>query len=144
MLTALAFVAVFAAFGPAASPESPVRAPAPEASQFDFLIGAWDIVSEPNLPGVPERVRGRWTARKSADGYMVVDEYRVFDDDGATVYLGETYRVFNPSAKRWGHPPRSLLVDFGTLARRRQDLDEGRSHRGDEDEVALQGRQARK
>jgi hypothetical protein len=97
VLPVLAFLAVLAS--PPEEPTKPV--PAPEASQFDFLIGVWDIVSEPNIPGVPERVRGRWTANKSADGFMVVDEYRVFDDGGETVYLGETYRVFNPSKKRW-------------------------------------------
>jgi hypothetical protein len=32
---------------------------------------------------------------------MVVDEYRIVDDGGATVYLGETYRVYDPAAKRW-------------------------------------------
>ena len=101
MLSAFAFSAILAVAGSGAAPDSTVPAPPPEASQFDFLIGAWDIVSEPNIPGVPERVRGRWTAQKSADGYMVVDEYRVFDDSGATVYLGETYRVFNPSTKHW-------------------------------------------
>jgi len=101
MLSAFAFSAILAVVGSGAAPDSTAPAPPPEASQFDFLIGAWDIVSEPNIPGVPERVRGQWTARKSADGYMVVDEYRVFGDGGDTVYLGETYRVFNTSKKRW-------------------------------------------
>src|SRR5262245_4735869 len=80
-----------------ASPDGP---PA-EASQFDFLIGTWDVVSEPNIAGVPEKVYGRWTAQKSADGFMVVDEYRISDGSGGTAYLGETYRVYNPKARRW-------------------------------------------
>ena len=100
MLTLLAFAAALA-FGSAPSPELTAPAPPPEASQFEFLIGTWDVVSEPNIPGVPERVRGRWTAQRSADGFMVVDEYRVFDDQGGTAYLGETYRVFNPSKQQW-------------------------------------------
>jgi len=100
MLTLLAFAAALA-FGSEPSPELSAPAPPPETSQFEFLIGTWDIVSEPNIPGVPERVRGRWTAQRSADGFMVVDEYRVFDDQGGTAYLGETYRVFNPSKKQW-------------------------------------------
>ena len=96
----LPLLALIAGLG--APPDDTAKpAPPPEASQFEFLIGTWDIVSEPNIPGVPERVRGRWTAQRSADGFMVVDEYRVFDDQGETVYLGETYRVFNPSKKRW-------------------------------------------
>ena len=84
-----------------ASPDSSKPVPPPEASQFDFLIGTWDVVSEPNIPGVPAKVYGRWTAQKSADGFMVVDEYRISDGSGGTAYLGETYRVYNPKAKRW-------------------------------------------
>jgi hypothetical protein len=73
----------------------------PEAAQFDFLIGTWDIEVEPNIPNVSGKLHGRWTAEKAADGYMVTDEYRAFDDQGKTVYLGETYRVYNPQKKRW-------------------------------------------
>src|SRR5262245_51452749 len=86
-----------------ASPDPSTLTPPPEASQFDFLIGTWDIVSEPNVPGVPPKVYGRWTAQKSADGFMVVDEYRISDGSGGTAYLGETYRVYNPKAKRWDY-----------------------------------------
>ena len=32
---------------------------------------------------------------------MGVDEFRIFDGEGGTAYLGETYRVYNPKAKRW-------------------------------------------
>jgi hypothetical protein len=73
----------------------------PEASQFDFLLGAWDLQVQPNIPNVPPRVRGRWTAQKSGDEFMVVDEYRLFDSAGKTAYLGETYRVYNSQHKQW-------------------------------------------
>ena len=65
------------------APSEDAPAPPAEASQFDFLVGTWDIDVTPNIPGIPERVRGRWTAQKSADGFMVVDEYRIFGDGGA-------------------------------------------------------------
>jgi hypothetical protein len=73
----------------------------PEGSQFDFLIGTWNLQVQPNIPNVPPKVSGKWTAQKSADGYMIVDEYRLFDDAGNTAYLGETYRVYNPQSKEW-------------------------------------------
>ena len=96
----LRIVLALSVFPPAflhAVPETPP----PEASQFEFLIGTWDVAEEPNLPGVPEKVTGRWTAERAADGFMVVDEFRISDGEGGTAYLGETYRVYNPSAKRW-------------------------------------------
>jgi hypothetical protein len=43
----------------------------PEASQFDFLIGTWDLQVQPNIPNVPPKVSGKWTAQKSGDGYMI-------------------------------------------------------------------------
>jgi hypothetical protein len=97
LLPLAALLAVLAA--PPENSSTPV--PPPEASQFEFLIGTWDVVEEPNLPGVPEKVQGRWTAQRAADGFMVVDEFRISDGEGGTAYLGETYRVYNPSAKRW-------------------------------------------
>ena len=87
-------------------------APPREVSQFDFLLGAWDIDVTLNNPNLPPKARGRWTAQKSADGFMVTDEYRILDDQGKTVYLGETYRVFNPSKKQWEF--RYVEPQFGT------------------------------
>lgn len=102
---------VLLATAPMAADDQP-PAPPPESSQFDFLLGAWNIEETPNMEGVPEKVRGRWTAQKSADGYMVTDEFRILDDAGRTVYLGETYRVYNPGAKQWTF--RYVEPQFGT------------------------------
>src|SRR5262245_59666170 len=82
---------VLLATAPMAADDQP-PAPPPESSQFDFLLGAWDIDVTLNNPNLPPKARGRWTAQKSADGFMVTDEYRILDDQGRTVYLGETYR----------------------------------------------------
>ena len=68
---------------------------------FDFLIGAWDITYNSKAPGIPPKVRGRWTATRQADGRLIADEFRLFGADGATVALGMTYRVFDPSKKVW-------------------------------------------
>jgi hypothetical protein len=95
-----------------AGPDDVPPSPPPEASQFDFLLGAWDIDVTLNHPDLPPKARGRWTAQKSADGFMVTDEYRILDDQGRTVYLGETYRVFNPANKQWEF--RYVEPQFGT------------------------------
>ncbi len=78
-----------------------VPPPPPETAQFDFLIGTWDLTISPNLPNVPGTLHGRWTAKKAADSYLVTDEYRAFDDQGRTIYLGETYRVYDARKHQW-------------------------------------------
>ena len=32
---------------------------------------------------------------------MIIDEYRVFNGKGKTAYLGNTYRVYDPSTRAW-------------------------------------------
>jgi hypothetical protein len=70
------------------------------SSDFDFLLGEWDLVLT-NVPQAPGPLKGRWTAEKSGDGYLVTDEYRIFGPNGDTVYLGETYRAYNPAKAQW-------------------------------------------
>ena len=85
----------------AKNPKYVVPSPPQETKQFDFLVGTWDLDVSPNLPQAPQKMRGRWTARKAADGYMILDEYRAFDSEGNTIYLGETYRIYNAREKHW-------------------------------------------
>jgi hypothetical protein len=104
---------LFAAAGSAAQearrPRTPAPAPPPrsapapptEAHEFDFLLGAWDIDIASKDPNLPPKMRGRWTAKRGGDGFLIEDEYRVFDDSGGTAYLGETFRAYDVAAKRW-------------------------------------------
>jgi hypothetical protein len=74
---------------------------AAEPSDFDFLVGTWDLAITSTLPGIPPSVRGRWSVASVGDGLVLADEYRAFDDKGATAYLGLTYRAFNPATREW-------------------------------------------
>jgi hypothetical protein len=86
----------------ASSGQEPVlpRPPA-ETNAFDFLLGKWTFVEEPHDPRFPPKVNGAWTFSRSADGFMVVDEFRTFNSSRETVLLGETYRAYNPDKKMW-------------------------------------------
>jgi len=100
VLTSLALF--FASFSiGAAVPPYPTTADIPRSSDFDFLAGTWDLKITSSLPGIPPTMRGRWTAAHAADGLVLEDEYRIFDDGSSTVYLGKTYRVWNHESKAW-------------------------------------------
>jgi hypothetical protein len=82
--------------------QQPVIPPAPpEARQFDSLLGTWTIIVEFHRPNVPPKVDGKWTFTREGDGFMIIDEYRVFNGEGKTAYLGYTYRVYDPSTRAW-------------------------------------------
>jgi hypothetical protein len=70
-------------------------------TDFDFLIGDWDIDVETQAPGRPSRYRGRWTATRAYNGRLIVDEFRALDDQGTVRNLSITYRIFNESVGRW-------------------------------------------
>jgi hypothetical protein len=77
--------------------------PAAETHQFDGLLGNWKFVEDLNLnsPKAPPTVKGEWTFVKAGDGFMINDEFRLFKDSGETIFLGETYRSYNPDKKVW-------------------------------------------
>ena len=77
------------------------KAPPPEASQFDFLLGEWTVDVTSKAPGTPPRYHGLWRAAKTLNGLGIVDEYGVFDDAGRIVYAGTTLRVFDTKAATW-------------------------------------------
>jgi hypothetical protein len=82
--------------------QQPVISPAPsEARQFDSLLGTWIMVVELHKPNVPPKLDGNWTFTRDGDGFMIIDEYRVFNGEGKTAYLGNTYRVYDPSTRAW-------------------------------------------
>jgi hypothetical protein len=80
---------------------SQIPAPAAETHQFDPLRGKWKFWEHLNRPELPPKLPGEWTFRAAGDGLMAIDEFRVFNGVGKTAYLGETYRVYNPSTKKW-------------------------------------------
>ena len=82
--------------------QQPVISPAPsEARQFDLLLGTWTIIVELHKHNIPPKLDGKWTFTRDGDGFMIIDEYRVFKGEGKTAYLGNTYRVYDPSTRAW-------------------------------------------
>ena len=78
-----------------------LKAPPPEASQFDFLVGEWTVDVTSKAPGTPPQYHGVWRAAKTLNGLGIVDEYGVTDDAGRIVYAGTTLRVFDTKAASW-------------------------------------------
>jgi hypothetical protein len=78
-----------------------------EASQFDFLIGQWQLAVRPvvsslaaRIHGVPKLV-GTWKAWRAFDGFGLEDELRISDESGNPKTLAHAVRVYDPSARRW-------------------------------------------
>jgi len=77
------------------------KAPPPEASQFDFLVGEWTVDVTSKAPGAPPQYHGVWRAAKTLNGLGVVDEYGIVDDSDRVVYSGATLRVFDTQTGTW-------------------------------------------
>jgi hypothetical protein len=79
----------------------------PEASQFDCLVGEWELVVVPKVSGLAARIHGApkllgtWTASRSFDGFGIQDELRIVDGSGNPSSLSHTMRVYDAAAKRW-------------------------------------------
>lgn len=80
---------------------------------FDYLLGDWRFEADSTDHG---KYSGFWSAVKLADG-QVLDEFRVTDERGATIYVTSSLRNYNTFADRWelvGADPGSGMQDFGT------------------------------
>src|SRR6266566_1966745 len=49
-----------------------LKAPPPEASQFDFLVGEWTVDVTSKAPGTPPQYHGVWRAAKTLNGLGIV------------------------------------------------------------------------
>lgn len=107
----LAFV-VLLAFPAIVSAQHGHSAPPPptvprEATQFDFLVGQWEIVAEPYVAGLAAKIHGSpkfpgtWKAWRGLDGFGIEDEVRLTDSSGNPRALTHTLRIYDSTAKRW-------------------------------------------
>jgi hypothetical protein len=78
-----------------------------EASQFDFLLGQWELDVRPavsslaaRIHGVPKMV-GTWKAWRAFDGFGVEDELRISDESGNPRTLAHALRVYDVAARHW-------------------------------------------
>ena len=78
-----------------------------EASQYDFLIGQWEVVVTPKASGLAQRIhgvpklRGSWKAARALDGWGIEDEMRVADASGNPRAFSHFVRLYDPAQKRW-------------------------------------------
>ena len=85
---------------------SPTVAPK-EGSQFDFLIGQWEVVTKPLAKTLGQRIHGVqklpgvWKAWRALDGWGIEDELRLTDASGNPRLLTHTIRFFDSNARKW-------------------------------------------
>jgi hypothetical protein len=80
---------------------------------FDYLIGDWQFVANNKQYG---KTNGRWSAVRLSTG-QILDEYRLVDDKGGTIYVTATIRNYNAKSGKWeliGMDGSNGLQDFGT------------------------------
>ena len=88
-----------------AAPPPPV-APK-EGTQFDFLVGQWELVGQPQATTLAQRLHGvgklpgTWKAWRALDGWGIEDELRLTDASGNPLLLAHTVRYFDSAARRW-------------------------------------------
>jgi hypothetical protein len=85
----------------------PATTPAPEAAQFDFLVGQWEVDVKPRVGGLAAMIHGAprlvgiWKAWRAFDGFGVDDELRIVDGNGNPRSLSRNLRVWDASERHW-------------------------------------------
>ena len=85
-------------------------------SDFDYLLGDWEFTAQSGDWG---KYGGRWSAVRTDQG-QILDEYRILDEKGGTIYVTATVRSYNAAADRWeliSMDAGGGLQDFGTAQR---------------------------
>jgi hypothetical protein len=85
----------------------PVPTAPREATQFDFLVGQWEVIAKPHVSGLAARIHGSpklpgvWKAWRGLDGWGIEDQLRLTDSSGNPRLLSLTLRVWDASAQCW-------------------------------------------
>ena len=74
---------------------------------FDYLLGDWEFTATNQQYG---KFNGYWSAVRMADDGPILDEYRIVDEKGNTVYVTRTIRAYNASLNQW----ELISTDIGT------------------------------
>ena len=86
---------------------TPAVAPSREATQWDFLVGQWDLTVKPKVSSLAARIHGAprllgtWKAWKAFDWFGIEDDLRIVDGSGNPRSLTHAVRVYSPSERRW-------------------------------------------
>ena len=79
----------------------------PEVSQFDFMVGQWEIVAEPYRAGLAAKIHGTpkfpgtWKVWRGLDGWGIEDEIRLTDESGNPRAFTQCVRVYDTQARHW-------------------------------------------
>ncbi len=85
----------------------PVTAAPKEASQFDFLLGEWELTVKLAPTTLAQRIHGTpklvatWKAARALDGWGISDELRITDAAGNPMTLSHSVRLFDQTARQW-------------------------------------------
>ncbi len=78
-----------------------------EATQYDFLIGQWELTVKPKamtlgqkIHGTP-KLRGTWKGWRAMEGWGVEDDLRIVDASGNPVALTHFTRLYDATEKKW-------------------------------------------
>ena len=78
-----------------------------EVSQYDFLVGEWELLVKPAAVGLMQKMhgvpnlRGTWKATRTADGLGIEDVLRIVDRSGNPVAVTRFVRTYDDAAKHW-------------------------------------------
>ncbi|QBB70065.1 hypothetical protein ELE36_06630 [Pseudolysobacter antarcticus] len=78
-----------------------------EASQFDFMLGEWQLEVHPKVSGLvamihgAPRLIGTWKASRSSDGLGIEDDMRIVDGSGNPLSSNHSRRVYDTARHLW-------------------------------------------
>ena len=113
LLVGMALAATLCAQTEKKTPEQLKASYEAHKGDFDYLLGDWQFTADSKEYG---KFEGRWSAVRLDSG-GILDEYRVLEDNGDTVFASTTIRAYNAVADRWeliGTDGTRGLLDFGT------------------------------
>lgn len=72
-----------------------------ETHALDAVLGKWNCLWDLHSARYKRKVKVIWTFAGAGEGFMVHDEFRADNGSGGTLFVGETYRAYNPVTKAW-------------------------------------------
>jgi len=105
LLVAVVPAGLSAQHGGGAAPVATV--PPREASQYDFLLGEWDLTVKVPVSGLAAKIHGvpklvgTWKVTRALDGWGVEDDLKVTDQAGNPRAYTHSVRVYDAAARKW-------------------------------------------
>lgn len=106
LVAAVASLAPFSLRAQHGGPPPNTKAPR-EASQYDFLLGQWELVVTPKVSSLVARIHGvptlhgSWKGWRALDGWGIEDDFRIVDESGSPIAYSHATRVYDSAARHW-------------------------------------------